>query len=188
VILPESCFVDPAAKRRRGRPKRFDGTAAEVFERSRLAREVFSLAAGGGRGALSAAIEQVAARHNLAPATVKKIAARWRDGRRMVELERELFRQVEEMDRRCAGMPDDVRARIDELPFGRLLRLLRRHQIDGACPRWLADCARATSHLGPTVMMVALDAFEFDGTAPESIRDFLQAAPSLEPRDFLSPK
>lgn len=138
----------------------------EALRRARLADEVFRLAAGGGRGAQAAAIKQVAAKHRMASETIKKHVQRWSFLRPTAEAVHRALAAVEESQRRCAGMPDDVLERLEALPFGRLLRLLRRYEIDGTCPRWFIKCVRNATNQNADDLLKALEIAGSDFLSP----------------------
>lgn len=49
----------------------------------------------------------------------------------------------EELERRCSGFPDDVRAKTDRWSADALLHYLRENDIDGTCPKEFVDFVRS---------------------------------------------
>ncbi len=116
-----------------------------------IARLVFEteLRIGTQRGAMAAAINEVARRLHVPVATVKKHAARHRAQRLPARQRAAVARDVAEFDRRTLGLPDDVMSALAALPLGRVLQRLRDSGVDGTCPQWLADAARRGDFLSP---------------------------------------
>lgn len=108
--------------------------AWEVFERK---REL-----GGDRGALAAAIREVAQRHGKRPEAVKKAAQRYRNLESAEAWAPGFEGLATELHDRRLGMPDDVREALNGLPAQWLRDFLRRNNINGTCPSWFVEAAR----------------------------------------------
>mgnify|MGYP000910257498 CR=1 FL=1 len=140
MTLPESFFAEPHTGR--GRPKA--QTLAETLRGApgKIAFEVFLAELR--LGSTMAAARAVAAKWRLPVGTVKRYASRHRNDLEWLALAQHAVAPViAEVDRRMVGFPDDVRAGLRGVPMPKLLAMLRDHNIDGTCPKWLIDAVRS---------------------------------------------
>lgn len=119
--------------------------AARAFS-FQVAFEVWAKVAnlGDRRGDFGGVVRAVAKRRQLPEATVKKYAQRHKH-QRQPRWMLQLWKDIEELERRMLGFPDDVRDRLMTYStIDRMLTVFRDKDIDGTCPRWLIDEVRAT--------------------------------------------
>lgn len=130
---------------KRGKPRQTFGTiGAENLRTVRAVQQYLDEHGGSDEAAFAAvAVEQP----GLAEETVKK---RWQRYRRFVAAvdtlaesgncaaaARLMPEAIAEIERRVAGLPDDVRGILSPLGVGDLLALLRHYEVDGAAPAFV---------------------------------------------------
>lgn len=148
--LPPDFFARPTGKK--GRPSRANLPAGLQTFAQRVAGDVFrkEAALGAKRGDLAKAIRAVSMRRRISEQNVKQYVKRYHDERLAQHLFRTMANDVDEIDRRMLGVPDDVREKLKSAGYRALLQFLRHHNIDGTCPAWLIEAVRSEDFLSPT--------------------------------------
>ena len=133
-----------------GRGPKPKNSIADTYTGSRgVAREVFVMAYQWGNrpGARAKAIRVVALKHNKDPDTINRAVSRHAALRTIVEADCRRLEQfdafTDELRRRMAHMPADVREFLADAAAVDVLEFLRGEGIDGDCPQWLIDAVRA---------------------------------------------
>jgi hypothetical protein len=140
MSLPEDFFAEP--HKGRGRPKSQTLAEARRGAPGKIALEVFRAELR--LGSTMTAARAVAAEWRLPVGTVKRYASRHREGLEwLARVDHIIMALLAECDRRMLAFPDDVRQGLRDVPMSKLLALLREHNIDGTCPKWLIDAVRS---------------------------------------------
>lgn len=173
--LPDSWFVKRGG---RGRP---EYTLADLMdsEQAAISAEVLAARKGTGRGSLLAAQKHVANVRGIPVETVRTAYRRTKVLRDIGDGTEKVSEIIDEMERRCSGMPDEVRAILEHLPVGRVVGFLRDAGIDGTCPAWFLNIARRGRHLGPWFVLNVAEKALHDDKKDDWLDDLLKEAADL---------